>query len=188
MKYLLSRLLVPIALIPLVFVACGTGTTATTYSIARQRSTPASMVSARDQEACSTRQVRWSPVGVKWKLTVRFLVGSRSGQSETSYMTFLPSGDLTATFPGATPGAPDALPPATDGRWCATGATTFSYVFRDPLVQHGTMVAYIQTAITARMTSARTYTAQGVGVGYAAAINMPLEGLYNVTQTTAIAV
>ena len=188
MKRLLGCVLVPLSLLPLLLSACGMGTAARTAAVARQRSTPVPTASTRAEVPCPARFARWSPVGFTWKLTVRFLAGSRSGQEETSYMTFLPSGELTATFPGPGKGAPDALLPAFDGRWCATGATSFSYVFRDPLVQGGRMVAYIQTAIAARMTGARSYTAQGVGVGYTAATEMPLEGLYNVTETTAVAV
>lgn len=102
-------------------------------------------------------------------------------------MTFSADGKLTATFPAATPGAPDVLPPAVDGRWCATGATTFVYTFKDPIMQGGHMIAYVQTAITATMTSTTTYNADGVGVGYAAATVMPLPGQYGVTKTTAVA-
>ena len=103
-------------------------------------------------------------------------------------MTFSPSGALTATFPGPTPDAPAALPPTTDGRWCATGPNTFAYEFKEPILAGGHMVAFVQTAITARMTSATAYIAEGVGVGYSAATAMPLAGQYNVTKTTAVAV
>ncbi len=102
-------------------------------------------------------------------------------------MTFSAGGKLTATFPAATPGVPDVLPPAIDGRWCAIGTTTFAYAFKDPIMQGSRMIAYVQTAITATMTSATTYSADGVGVGYAAATAMPLPGQYGITKTTAVA-
>jgi hypothetical protein len=136
-----------------------------------------------------SRHAPWSSANQKaWKLIVSFLVGSRQGQQETSYMTFSPDGKLTATFPSATPGALDALPPAIDGKWCATGATMFAYEFRDPIMAGGHMVAYVQTALSATMTSATTYRADGVGVAYSTKTAMPLPGQYNVTRTVAVAI
>src|SRR5258708_3165116 len=35
-------------------------------------------------------ETQWTPVGVTWTLTVKFLSGARAGQSETSLITFLP--------------------------------------------------------------------------------------------------
>ncbi len=166
--------------------ACGTSTGATSLAVA-QPSTP--VPTARDQPSCPTQLAKWSPANQKaWKLIVSFLVGSRQGQQETSYMTFSPDGKLTATFPSATPGAPDALPPAIDGKWCATGATMFAYEFRDPIMAGGHMVAYVQTALSATMTSATTYRADGVGVAYSTKTAMPLPGQYNVPRTVAVAI
>jgi hypothetical protein len=137
---------------------------------------------------CSPRASEWSPAGVRWKLTVDFLGGSRQGQRETSSMTFLPNGALTATFPAAKPSEPDLLPPVVDGRWCATGATTFAYEFREPNMQNGHMVSYVQVSHTATMTSASAYTGDGVGVAYEAATAMPLPKQDNITRTTAVVV
>ena len=111
----------------------------------------------------------WSPIGGVWHLTVTFLKGSRQGQSEISDMTFLPTGKLTATFPGPTPSSPPTLPPAVDGHWCMVSPNVFEYGFKDQILVNGQLVAYVQTHIYANLTSASTYEAGGVGVGYAAA-------------------
>jgi hypothetical protein len=186
-KTLIYRIFAAMALLLLTFLAaCGTSTGAASQPAA-QSSTLAPTASSA-QAACSTQVARWSPVGKKWKLTVTFKYGPRAGQSELSYMTFLPDGTLTATFPSPTQGQPDILPPARDGRWCATGPAMFAYMFKDPILQSGKMIAYVQPAISARMTSATTYTGDGVGVAYETATGMPLPGQYGVTQTTAVAV
>jgi hypothetical protein len=74
-----------------------------------------------------------------------------------------------------------------DGRWCVTGTNTFVYQFKDPVMQNGVMVAYVQTAITANLTSAKEYIGDGVGVGYSALTGMPLPSQYGVTHTVAFA-
>lgn len=137
---------------------------------------------------------QWSPVGKRWTLTVKFLSGSRAnpqpdGQpaSELSVMTFAADGSLTATFPGATLGAPSMLPPAVDGHWCWTSANTFHYGFRDIQMNGQTAVAYVQTQIGATMTSATIYQAGGVGVAYDAKTNKPIPQQFGVTQTIAVA-
>lgn len=175
----------------LLLAACGGSrggsTPATQPSGSGSGAAPSPAASA--QAVCSTQVAGWSPVGKRWKLTVTFKYGPRAGQKELSYMTFLQDGTLTATFPSPTPGQPDILPPARDGHWCAgTGPSTFAYVFKDPILQAGKMVAYVQPAISAKMTSASAYTGDGVGVAYVAATGMPVAGQYGVTQTTAVAV
>src|SRR5579885_3626918 len=68
--------------------ACGTSPGATSLAVA-QRPTPAP--TAGDQPSCTTQLAKWSPTNQKkWRLIVSFLVGSRQGQQETSYMTFSP--------------------------------------------------------------------------------------------------
>lgn len=59
-------------------------------------------------------KTRWTPTGMTWTLSVTFLSGSRQGQSEVSLMTFLPNGQLTATFPQT------SQLPAIDGHWQMT--------------------------------------------------------------------
>lgn len=149
---------------------------------------PASTQTANAMNQCTTLSAsQWSPVGAVWNLTVKFLSGSRQNSSEISQMTFLPNGLLTATFPGATPSAPPALPPVVDGRWCFTGQNAFHYQFRDVLSQGGKVVAYVQTELAAYLTSPTTYEAGGVGVVYDAKTGQPVQHAYNVSQTTAVA-
>lgn len=152
-------------------------------SQANPRTTPSSSRAATSQ--CATVKSPWTPVGPQWSLTVQFLSGSRAGQSELSLMTFASDGTLTATFPGATPSAPPTLPAAVDGQWCMTAPNAFHYQFRDVIKAGGQVVAYIQTQINATMTSASSYAAGGVGVGYAAKSGQPLPGQYGLTQTLA---
>ena len=121
----------------------------------------------------------FTPVGTTWTLTVRFLSGSRQGQSETSLMTFRPDGSLTATFPNSN------LVAAIDGHWYMTGTGTFHYHFKEPLMQDGQIIAYILVNIDAYMSSTQAYTAAGVGVTYSAATGLPLAGQYNATLTLA---
>lgn len=181
-------MLTAMALFLMFLAACAS--TGTTQYAAAHRSTPAPTISANQQATCSPHVAPWSPVGKTWKLAVTFEMGSRAGQPpELSYMTFLPDGSLTATFPSQTSGQPDVLPAAQDGHWCSMGPALFAYTFKDPLVvKDGQMSVYVQTAISATMTSASTYTGDGVGVAYQAATAMPVPGLYNVTATTAVAV
>lgn len=163
--------------------ACGTPGPASRVTTLHPTPSPTSRV-----QACSTaQQGQWSPIGVTWKLAVSFLDGARKGQSEQSIMTFLPSGQLTATFPGPTPTSRPTLPPAVDGRWCVTGPNTFAYVFKDPILQNGVMVAYVQPAISATLVGAKEYTGDGVGVAYSNLTGMPLMGQYGVTHTVALA-
>lgn len=129
----------------------------------------------------------WTPVGKQWTLTVNFLDGSRKGQSEQSIMTFGRDGSLTATFPGKTPNDPPTLPPVVDGHWCMTAPNAFHYQFRDLIQQNGQTVAYVQTQISADMTSAISYIAGGIGMAYAAQSGQPLPSQYGLTQTIAIA-
>lgn len=119
-------------------------------------------------------ETHWTPVGVTWNLTVQFLSGSRQGQTESSIMTFLPNGRLTATFPNST------LLPAIDGRWYFTSTNAFHYSFRDQLTSEG---IYVLVQLNAYLTSKTTYEAGGVGVAYSIATNQPVG--YNVTQTSA---
>lgn len=126
-------------------------------------------------------KTRWTPTGVTWTLAVTFLSGSRKGQSEVSLMTFLPNGQLTATFPQT------SLLPAIDGHWQMTAPHAFHYRFREPLMQNGEMVAYVQVQVDAIATSQTTYEAGGVGVTYAAATGQPIAGQDGVTYTAASA-
>ncbi len=129
----------------------------------------------------------WTPVDTTWKLTVQFLNGSRQGQSEQSIMTFRHDGSLTATFPSQTPSDPPTLPPAVDGHWCMTAPNAFHYQFRDLMQQNGRTVAYVQTQISADMTSATSYIAGGIGMAYSAQSGQPLPGQYGLTRTLATA-
>jgi len=126
-------------------------------------------------------KTQWTPTGVTWTLTVTFLSGSRQGQSEISLMTFLPNGQLIATFPNS------SLLPAIDGQWQMTAPNAFRYRFRDPLMQNGEMVAFVQVQVDACLTSQTTYEAGGVGVTYAAATGQPIAGQDGVTYTAASA-
>jgi hypothetical protein len=144
-------------------------------------------VSAPQCRASSlTERSSWTPGGVVWKLTVAFLIGSRSGQTERSVMTFARDGSLTATFPGATARTPATLPPAIDGTWCMTGANAFRYQFHDPIMRAGKMVAYVATHIEANLTSRTTFEAGGIGIAYTTATGLPIPTQYNVTQTFAV--
>ncbi len=126
-------------------------------------------------------ETQWTPVGVTWTLTVKFLSGARAGQSETSLMTFLPHGRLTATFPHS------SMLPAIDGRWYMTVPNAFHYRFRESLLQNGAVFAFVQVQVDACLTSQKTYEAGGVGAVYAAATGQPIAGQYNVSQTFATA-
>jgi hypothetical protein len=68
-----------------------------------------------------------------------------------------------------------------------TGPNAFHYQFKEPISQGSKMVAYVQVQINAVLTSATTFEAGGVGVGYSMATGLPLPGQYNVTATTALA-
>jgi hypothetical protein len=178
-----SRLFAAALFLGLIIVLAACGTSGPASRVTTPHPTPSPTSGA--QVSCSTaQQGQWTPVGVTWKLTVSFVDGARKGQSEQSIMTFLPSGQLTATFPGPTPASPPTLPPAVDGRWCVTGSNTFAYTFKDPIMQNGVMVAYVQPAINAKMMSAKEYIGDGVGVAYSAMTGMPL-GQYGVTHTVA---
>jgi hypothetical protein len=138
-------------------------------------------------------QASWSPIGKVWTLTVTFVPlsgdfhGSRQGQTERSLMTFLPSGGLTATFPGSTPDAPPLQPPAMSGSWTMGGANAFGYQFQEPLLASGKMVAYVQVRIHASLISPTAFVAGGIGVAYSLATGLPIPGQYNVSSTTAVA-
>lgn len=144
--------------------------------------------------ASSQGQVsQWMPTGKHWKLAVTFVTlsdgfqGSRQGQIESSMMTFLPDGRLTATFPGPSPNAPPTLPPAIDGAWFMTGPSAFHYRFKDPIFAGGKMVVYVQVQINASLVSPTAFVAGGVGVAYSVATGLPIPGQYNVTSTVAVA-
>ena len=125
-------------------------------------------------------ETQWTPVGVTWNLTITFLKGFRQGQSETSLMTFLPDGRLTATFPAS------GVLPAIDGRWHMTAPNAFHYRFKDPIMQNGKMVAFVQVQVDAYLTSQHTYEAGGVGAAYSVTTGQPpIPGQYNTTQTSA---
>jgi hypothetical protein len=153
---------------------------------------PRTAFAAREQPGNGShlRGVHWTPMGRQWLLTVTFVAlpapfeGSRSGTHETSVMTFLPDGRLTATFPGPTPDAPPTLPPGVDGLWSMTGPATFRYRFRDPV----SPTAYVQVDSSASLISPTAFLAGGVGVLCSTFTGMPVNERYNVTSTVAIAV
>lgn len=138
------------------------------------------------QNGCASVSSRWTPVGVRWKLTVTFVNGKRQGEIEPSIMVFLPDGTLTATFPGPTPDSPPAQPPAIDGSWCMVGQNAFAYQFREPLYQGKRLVAYVQVHINAQLTSPTTYVGGGVGMVYQAGTDAPIPLQGGVTTTVAV--
>lgn len=154
----------------------------------------ASVASSHQREPSLSQVSQWTPTGKFWKLSVTFIPlgqgfqGSRDGQGESSLMTFLPGGKLTATFPGVSPDAPPTLPPAIDGAWFMTGPSAFHYRFKDPILAGGKMVAYVQVQINASLVGPTAYVAGGVGVAYSVATGLPIPGQYNVTSTVAVAV
>jgi hypothetical protein len=153
----------------------------------------ASAANSHQTKSSQGQVSQWTPTGKLWKLTVTFVTlgqgfqGSRDGQVESSLMTFLPGGRLTATFPGASPDTPPTLPPAIDGAWFMTGPSAFHYRFKDPILAGGKLVAYVQVQINASLVSPTAYVAGGVGVAYSVATGLPIPGQYNVTSTVAIA-
>lgn len=133
----------------------------------------------------------WRPIGT-WKLTVTFVTlndgfqGSRQGQVESSLMTFLPNGRLTASLPGSSSASSHPLPPVINGAWYMTGLNLFHYHFQEPLFTEGKMVAYVQVQTNATLVSPTAYVAGGVGVAYSASTGRPIAGQYNVTSTVAV--
>lgn len=139
---------------------------------------------AASNPSCAQPASSWTPTGRQWRLLVTFLAGPRQGQTEVSLMTFACDGTLTASFPGATPADPPALPPTSDGQWEMTSPRAFHYQFRESLGQGATAMV-IQVTVNALLTSPTTYVAGGIGIAYGTKSNQPLPGQYNVSQTIA---
>lgn len=157
------------------FALCG-------MKVSAQTTTQAGMLALDTATPTPTpTPVLWTPEGGTWSTTVTFVNGLQAGLSETSLMIFAADGSMTATFP-------DSGTSATNGGWqliSGTNINLFNYHFEENIVVNGQTVAHIHVHIYADLTSATTYVAGGIGIGYSAATGAVIPGQYSVSETLA---